>query len=45
MGNLNNENKIGPKIDPWGTPHKSAAVDEENSPIWTEKHTSEEKCI
>lgn len=35
-GNMKVWNKIGPKIDPWGTPHGKAAASDTNSPIETE---------
>jgi len=36
-GSIYKENKIGPRIEPWGTPQKRGAADEEYSPIITEK--------
>lgn len=37
VGSIYNENKIGPKMDPWGIPHVRGAVDDVNSPKATEK--------
>ena len=31
------ENRMGPKTDPWGTPHDKAAVSDSNSPTETDK--------
>jgi len=31
------ENNKGPKIDPWGTPNKTGADEEEQFPKFTEK--------
>ena len=28
---------MGPRVDPWGTPHESVPVDEENPPVKTER--------